>query len=175
MTESQIQEYVEQLVEEALEDIVMSCEHCVIEEAKKKTLEEMIDAFRDLYKTSAWDDLRVLTDYRKVYGEDTLELKIVTDVVGSQKDQEYKTVIVLRRPNLETEWSIDLPAEVRCTCPTYKFRNIYSNKKNKNNYGKTNNWANVPAKKTNPRDVVTLCKHIFAATKSAIQDGIIKK
>jgi len=159
------------LLEEFRDIIKELVEEALIEE--KESLLGLAKNFEKVFPASRYDDLR--PEHRKVYGEDTTELKIVTQIRGSKKDQAYSTVLVLRRNDLDEEWNADMMAEVKCSCPAFKYYNANADWKSKNFYGRPDKWAKVSPKKLNLSGTPTMCKHLMRATKQAIEDGIIEK
>lgn len=145
----------------------------LIEEGTKRSLKELALNFPKIYNDSDWRNLKV--ENVKVYGEDTTELKVVAQVKSSNNRKAYNNVIVLRRKELDEPWSVDMMAEVRCSCPAYQYYNAYSNWINKNFYGKPNRWTKVKPKKINTKLIPGVCKHLMATTKYLVDKKIVEK
>ena len=162
------------LIEELKQVIRELVEEGLIEEAfNKQTLNGLVNNFNSIFPNSSYGDLRVT--HKKVYGEDTTELKIVTQIKSSSSNGAYSTVIVLRRNDLEEEWNVNMPCEVKCSCPAFKYNVAYGNLKSKNFYGRPDRWARKRPEKKNVKGVPTMCKHLMRAAQEAVQQGIIQQ
>ncbi len=161
-----------QFIEELKNLIRPLVEEALIEEANKQTLRQLIDNFKQVFNTSVYGSLN--PRQRKVYGEDTLELKIVTEIKSGSSNKGWNTVIVLHRKSLEDPWTIDLPCEVKCACPAYRFYASNANYRAKNFYGKPDKWARQRAEKKNTAGVPTMCKHLMRAAEQAVKDDVVE-
>ena len=159
-------------IEELKEIIRPLVEEALIEEAQKQTLRQLIDNFKKVFPNSSYGELN--PTQRKVYGEDTLELKIVTEVRSGSSNKGWNTVIVVRRKNLTDPWTLDMPAEVKCACPAFKYYTSNANYKSKNFYGKPDMWARVRPEKNNVKGVPSMCKHLMRSAEQAVKDDVIE-
>jgi len=78
----------------------------------------------------------------------------------------HKSVIILRRSRVEEKWSKRMLCEVRCSCEDFHYREAYANIKEKTFWGKPSHWNKIPAKKTNPQAIPSLCFHLIGAMKT---------
>jgi len=159
----------ESLLKDALRPLI---EEALIEEAKKQTLKELIENFKDVFPNSSYGELNPAR--RKVYGEDTLELKIVTEIKSGSSNKGWNTVIVVRRTELDDPWTVDMPCEVKCACPAFKYYTSNANFKSKNFYGRPDKWATTRPEKNNLKGTPSMCKHLMRAAEQAVKDDVIE-
>jgi hypothetical protein len=158
-------------IEELKEVLRPMVEEALIEEAKKESLKNLIENFKKVFENSSYGDLN--PKRRKVYGEDTLELKIVTEIKSGTGNNGWNTVIVLRRKELDDEWNVDMTAEVKCACPAFKYYTSNANFKSKNFYGRPDKWARTKPEKHNTKGTPTMCKHLMKAAEMAVKQDLI--
>jgi len=143
----------------------------MFDDGGKLTLRQLTTQFRDIFRRSEYSKLQVLG--ATTSGEKYLSMNIRSEVKSAVGPWNYQTWIVLRRRDLNNPFTMDSPAEIRCTCPAFHYFVAYADWTRKNLAGRPSSWNKVAAPIRNPRTIPSPCKHLVALTFHAIRKGII--
>lgn len=126
----------------------------------KLTLRQLSQNFDKIFPNSKFLALKV--ERPEFRGEGTLSASIRANVLSSVKTIAYSTWIVLRRKKLTDDFNIDSKAEIRCSCPAFRFFVANPDLKHKNFAGNPTRFNRQPADIRNPKGIPAPCKHLMA-------------
>jgi len=145
----------------------------VRDSSKKKPLNVLVANFRKIFPVSEYSILKV--GELEVKGYDTLSLNIKTQVMSSTKKHGYTNIIVLRRDFLDQPWNLKMKAEVKCSCPAFRYYVAHPDLRTRNLAGRPTQWNKVKNKVKNPELYPGICKHLMKSILKAINNNIIKR
>jgi hypothetical protein len=149
------------------------------QEPNKKTLQELIAGFFQVFVNWKFNvnSRNIALRNTSITGQDTLQLNVRAHIRSNEdRNKIYKSHIRLRRNDIKKKWSRNMPCEVHCTCPAFRFWMAHPDYRTDNFWSSradADNWNRVENQVKNPTLIPGICKHLLYLSDNLVRSGVI--